>query len=205
MDSIKLYEKMKEFGYDCFILNEENEILFSAKCIEKIFNIKNIRASIVNFSDDDKKIKKVLTNGGPQNKLFLTYSGLKKFLSRTRSDKIIKFASDMDLNLNDVLVINYETRTIDSIKTVFKNEKMINQYVIDNYRIDLYFPEYKLAIECDEKYHNNISQKNKDNIREEYITEKLFCKFIRFNPGDKNFNIFEIINLIYEHIKNYNA
>jgi very-short-patch-repair endonuclease len=205
MDSFVLYKKMEEFGYNCSILTEENEILFSAKDIGKIFNIKNIRNSIINFNEDDKKIRKVSTNGGPQNKLFLTFNGLKKFLCRTRSDKIIKFASEMNLDLNDMLVITYETRTIDSIKTVFKNEKMINQHFIDKYKVDLYFPDYKLAIECDEKYHNNVCQKNKDNIREQYIKENLFCKFIRFNPNDKNFNIFEVINLIYEHIKNYNV
>ena len=34
------------------------------------------------------------------------------------------------------------------------NHKLINQYKVDNYAIDLYFPEYKLALECDEKQHN---------------------------------------------------
>ena len=30
---------------------------------------------------------------------------------------------------------------------------MIDQYTVDNYRIDLYFPKHKLAIECDEFDH----------------------------------------------------
>ena len=32
---------------------------------------------------------------------------------------------------------------------------MIEQYHVDGYRIDLYFPEYKLAIECDEFGHRD--------------------------------------------------
>ena len=35
----------------------------------------------------------------------------------------------------------------------FNGEEMIHQFSAGKYRIDLYFPEYKLAIECDEFDH----------------------------------------------------
>ena len=41
------------------------------------------------------------------------------------------------------------------VQEAFKGEEMIEQYHVDGYRIDLYFPEYKLAIECDEFGHRD--------------------------------------------------
>ena len=76
---------------------------------------------------------------------------------------------------------------------------MIHQYYVDKYMIDLYFPKYKLAIECDEQFHDK--QKIMDKIREDDIIEKLNCTFIRYNPTDTNFNIFKVINEIYTYIK----
>lgn len=37
--------------------------------------------------------------------------------------------------------------------------------------------------------------------REKYIKDKLQCEFIRYKPCDEDFNIFEVINSIYQHIK----
>ena len=44
---------------------------------------------------------------------------------------------------------------IESIKYTFKGEDIRIQYTVLGYRIDLYFYEYKLAIEIDELGHND--------------------------------------------------
>lgn len=62
----------------------------------------------------------------------------------------------------------------------------------------MYFPKYKLAIECDENTHK--LKQSQDNDRQKYIENKLDCTFIRYNPESKTFNIFEVINQIYTHI-----
>lgn len=79
---------------------------------------------------------------------------------------------------------------------------MITQYSILDYRIDLYFPKYKLAIECDEKAHKN--KINEDIKRENEIKEILNCTFIRYEPEEKDFCISNVINSIYKHIIQYN-
>ena len=43
-----------------------------------------------------------------------------------------------------------EQAVINSIKDAFEGENMQTQYTVLNYRIDLYFHKYKLAIEVDE-------------------------------------------------------
>jgi len=62
------------------------------------------------------------------------------------------------------------------------------QYKVLSYFIDLYIPEYKLAIECDEYNHKHYDR-DKDINRQEIIEKKLKCQFIRFNPDDADFKL----------------
>ena len=71
---------------------------------------------------------------------------------------------------------------------VFKGTVMIDQYSVDNYRVDLYFPEYRLAIECDEFGHEDRDI-GYEVTRQKYIENKLDCIFIRYNPDAKDFKI----------------
>ena len=77
---------------------------------------------------------------------------------------------------------------------------MQTQYIVLDYRIDLYFHDYKLAIEVDEKGHEdrNIGHEIK---KQKAIEKELGCEFIRINPDEENFNIFKAINEIQRHIK----
>ena len=92
---------------------------------------------------------------------------------------------------------------LQSIKDAFEGENMQTQYSVLGYKIDLYFHEYKLAIEVDELGHNdrNIDYEIQ---RQKAIEKELGCVFIRINPDEENFNIFKAINEIYRHIKKSN-
>ena len=56
------------------------------------------------------------------------------------------------------------------------------------FKIDVYFTEYCLAVEIDEKGHTDrdliFEQK-----REEALEKKLNCTFIRFNTSNENFDV----------------
>ena len=65
------------------------------------------------------------------------------------------------------------------------NIKYIQQYKIDKYRIDLYLPELKIAIEFDEEGHKYYSYETQE-YREQYIKQKLDCKFVRVNDKDSH-------------------
>ena len=98
-------------------------------------------------------------------------------------------------------MINTKEQTIiNSIKDTFEGENIQTQYSVLGYRINLYFHEYKLAIEIDELGHTN---RNIDNEieRQKSLEEELNCVFIRINPDEKDFNIFKKINEIHRHIK----
>ena len=76
---------------------------------------------------------------------------------------------------------------------------MQTQYTVIDCRIDLYFYEYKLAIEIDELGHND---RNADyeikRVRE--IENELNCVFIRTNPDAADFNINKLNKQIFKHI-----
>ena len=86
-----------------------------------------------------------------------------------------------------------------SIKDVFDGEDMPTWYSVLGYRIDLYFYEYKLAIEIDELGHND---RNTDCQikRQREIEKELNCVFIRTNPDAADFNINKLNNQILKHI-----
>ena len=67
------------------------------------------------------------------------------------------------------------------------------------YRIDGYFPKYKLAIEVDEQGHND---RDIDYVmeRRKAIEKERGCEFIRINPSKENFNIFVEIGKIQNYI-----
>ena len=77
---------------------------------------------------------------------------------------------------------------------------MQTQYSVLGYKIDLYFRDYKLAIVVDEKGHKDRSIDHEIK-RQKALEKELNCEFIRFNPDEKDFNIFMAINEIHRHIK----
>ncbi len=93
------------------------------------------------------------------------------------------------------IAITQERRTLEEIMRAFSHLHMIQQYKIPPYRIDLYMPTYKIAIECDEKCHQRYDQEN-EACRQAYIEQKLACTFVRYNPDGPNFHIGDVIHKI---------
>lgn len=71
------------------------------------------------------------------------------------------------------------------------------QFFVNPYRIDFYLPEFKLAVEYDENYHQSSKQKYLDKHREEEIKKKIpGISFLRVNEGCETESINLILNLI---------
>ena len=116
-----------------------------------------------------------------------------------RIDESWSLKINLGFNLHDVINTKEQT-VLRSIKDAFEGEDMQTQYTVIGYRIDLYFHEYKLAIEVDELGHNdrNIDYEIQ---RQKALERELNCVFIRINPDEKDFNIFKEISKIHRHIK----
>ncbi len=90
-----------------------------------------------------------------------------------------------------------ELDVITNLVHAFQCENVYRQFVCEKYRIDLYFIDYNIAVECDELHHMSGTNKTKDETRENALKQKLHCEFIRFNPFDPQFNVFELIGKIH--------
>jgi very-short-patch-repair endonuclease len=135
-------------------------------------------------------------NGG-QNKIqyLLTESAfdLLKNSYNLRNRYIVDI-SDTAKSINIGMCV--ENQTIGFIENAFKGViDCKRQFTIGKYRIDLYFPDYRLAVECDENNHidrDPILEK----IREDYIISR-GNKLIRFNPNAKQFDLSDVIREIF--------
>ena len=97
-------------------------------------------------------------------------------------------------------MINTKDQTvISAIKDAFQGENMETQYSVLGYKIDLYFYEYKLAIEVDELGHSDRNI-NDEIERQRALERELCCVFIRINPDARDYNIYREINKIHRHI-----
>lgn len=84
----------------------------------------------------------------------------------------------------DVRSARFEYKYLNEIKDFLNlmNVESVEQYQVDNYRIDLYIPKYNIAIEIDELEHKY--KRDYDFTRQDYIENKIHCKFIRINEGE---------------------
>jgi len=196
---ISIANRLKE-KYKCdIIFNEDTPYtLYCAQHISNIINYKNIRQYLSNNKDNVIKIKNKTSNG-EHNINYITINLVLKLLNKTRKESALDICNIIDINIHSNKFICIETDTIKSIMDTFCGEKMIKQFRINKYYIDLYFEDYRLAIECDEKHDNIIY----DSKRENEIIDELSCVFIRYKPYDKDFDIFKILNKIYLHINKF--
>ena len=90
----------------------------------------------------------------------------------SRTATAVEFRTKLGFNQYDAILIKEQ-----SVLT-----KMLLQHYVLDYKIDLYFPEHRLAIEFD-----HIGRTG-DNEREEEIKEYLKCKFIIINPDGDDYD-----------------
>ena len=116
-----------------------------------------------------------------------------------RTDGSRSLKRNLGFTLHDVINTK-EQKIIYSIKDALEGEDMQTQYTVKGYGIDLYFDEYKLAIDVDELGDNdrNIGYEIQ---RQKALESELNCVFIRINPDEKDFNIFKEIKKVHRHIK----
>ena len=93
-----------------------------------------------------------------------------------------KFRAILGFKEHDIMLTK-EKSVLKSIMDAFERENMQTQYSVLGYKIDLYFHEYRLAVEVDEKGHKdrNIDHETK---RQKALEKELNCEFIRVNPDE---------------------
>lgn len=196
------------------IINYNNELWYNGKDLLYLLKYKKKYYNIILYKISKKykgtintilKIKAEI-NYENNEEIYINKEGLKYIIFKTIKvtpkiyNKIKKFNFIKNLEVKNKIILSYnEDICIKEILFFFSFVKTIKYFKIDNYIIDIYFPEYNLAIECDEL---NNQKCNLDRLikREKYISDKLKCTFIYINPNKKNFSLINTIKQINEFI-----
>ena len=111
------------------------------------------------------------------------------------------FRSLLGFKEQDIMKVIEKTK-LESLRDTFEGENIRTHYKVLGYETDLYFHDYKLKVEIDEKNHEDRDI-NREIEGQEALEKKLDSKFARINSDYKeNFNIFKVQNEIFTHIKN---
>ena len=177
------------------------------RAIQQHLKNKNYTSSYENLIRNDSSsvicLQKISHND--RISLFINKHGLAILLCICRksvSDELISFFENT-VNIKIQKYIRYEckeTETLKYIEQAFKNIQIEYQIKCGTYRIDMVMPSYRIVIECDEHGHRNrdiIYEKT----RETYIKNQGY-QFVRYNPDDKYFSIFNVIGDINKIIIN---
>ena len=153
--------------------------------------------NIVSFNLDSviEKNKNHKGHGGHNKQIFMLTEQSFELLKNSFNlrNRYIVDVSDTIKCLNLVMCI--ENQTIGFITNAYSNTLNVKrQYIMGKYRVDLYFIDYKLVIECDENNHIDRNYTD-ERIREEFIIS-LGNKIIRYNPNTSSFNLSNVLREI---------
>lgn len=93
----------------------------------------------------------------------------------------------------------WESMVMYALHYALRDVKLLSQYPVNQYYIDGYIPDLKLAIEIDEPFHERT--KEQDAIREAHIKSELNCEFYRINVNQP---VYEQIDRLVNKIKAFN-
>lgn len=128
--------------------------------------------------------------------LWINIEGCKQLIASSRKAQANSLANQLGIQLLQLKKVCKEAGTLEQIQKAFHGTQMLLQYTVAAYRVDMYMPEYNIAIECDEQGHANYNAMA-DAERSEIISVQLGCHWIRYNPDAKDFCVLQLINDIH--------
>lgn len=172
----------------------------------KILNLSNVSKRTSSVNKKNKRKTSFLNTRGENRQTFIVINkcGVAQILSKSRKLDNQQMSDICQLfEISSLIIFQecVETQFINQIIKCFPSIKTIKQFSIDKYRIDLYLPDYKIAVECDENNHSGYDIE-KEIDRQKFIEKQLGCHFVRFNPNVEDFSIFEVIGKISSFILN---
>jgi very-short-patch-repair endonuclease len=178
----------------------DGETWYKLGDVADVLGYKNIRDQVRIVPKSERRLIMTSTTGGKQKCGFVNKAGLKRILLTSRKPAVIDLCKEIGIDITNHKYECKESESIGAMLKVFEGEKMRTQHPVLNYRVDLYFPDYNLVVECDEKNHTDRDA-GEERRRQRRITKKIKCQWLRYNPDAKDFNLFQVMNQIFTIIK----
>jgi very-short-patch-repair endonuclease/prophage antirepressor-like protein len=177
--------------------------------ITTLLGYKKPTSALINVSKSNKiefrdypGVKKPILD--PQT-ILITRDGAIEILIKTRkrlTPDVLHILKTFHIDTTNRKCLTKEQQTLSSIANTFKAEKIEDQFKVGNYYLDMYFPEYKLVIECDENGHADRKPCD-ERERMDFVNKELGTKdnnWIRFNPDEFDFDMSRVTGRIYNRI-----
>jgi len=199
--SVYHYDVRHEFSEEYFVGYQISALLGynNTKNVIK----KNVsKCNQIAFRDLPEESKKPELN--PKTTL-INRDGAIEILIKTRkriSPDVLHILKRFGIDTTNRKCLTKEQQTLSALTNTFKTEKFEDQFKVGRYYLDLYFPEYKIVVECDENGHTD-RKPDDERKRMDYVNEKLGLtddNWIRFNPDEKDFDVSKVSGKIYTRI-----
>ena len=195
------YDVRHEFSEEYFVGYQMASLLGYTNTKQVIINSVS-KCNRIEFRDLPDEIK--IPELDPRT-ILINRDGAIEILIKTRkriSPDVLHILKRFDIDTTNRKCLTKEQQTLSALTNAFKTEKFEDQFKVGRYYLDLYFPEYKIVVECDENGH--ADRKPGDEInRMDFVNEKLELtddNWIRYNPDEYDFDISKVIGRIYRKI-----
>ena len=185
--------------YEVDIIWEGTRPMFKANDIGTVLGLVNIHATLQTYDEDEVVLvmyKSRGGHGGPQRQTFLTYAGVRRLLAKSRKPAAGRLAKTFGMVVHEHKYVCVEAAALDFLLQALEGLKMDLQFSVGGYRIDLYFPEHRLAVECDEEGAHGPGRVSQDRERQLFIESELKCTFVRFRPQRQGFSMPCLLNSV---------
>lgn len=173
---------------------------YRAADVGRFLKLKNVRSSLKNVPGVEKRIVCLPTKGGCQKTTALSTNGVKWLVCNSRSLYASILAKEFGTKILSNRCVPKETETMSFLGKIFLGIGMESQYRCGEYKIDMYIPSCKLAVECDEDGTHPPSKALADFEREQWIKSQLGCSFIRYRPDEPGFDMAEVAGKVFQKI-----
>ena len=153
---------------------------------ERVWFLFNDIEKVLNKPELYEKEKLVLIN----KKRYISCIDLQEMLQKSNTAIAKELYTRLGFNRPRYVKSNFDE--IENIKASFIDFCPILNYEVDPYRIQLYFPSLQIAVEC-EKSKDEYFNKEYEKERREYISSKLECIILSFNPHFEGFLLGDVI------------
>jgi very-short-patch-repair endonuclease len=195
------YDVRHEFSEEYFVGYQITSLL-GYKDTNKTIRNNVSKCNQLEFRDLPDEIKK------PQldpRVILINRDGAIEILIKTRkriSPDVLHILKRFGIETTNRKCLTKEQQTLSALTNSFKTEKFEDQFKVGRYYLDLYFPEYKIVVECDENGHAD-RKPGDERKRMDFVNEKLGLtddNWVRFNPDAKDFDVSKVIGKIYTRI-----
>ena len=203
-DIITIRTNNKSHTVNCVVVSDQR--WYRAKDVAIALGYKNTtQAVITNVIIDNKRRLNELKSQAKfecndAHIIYINEAGLRSLVIKSQLPTASDLATQLGISV-ETRYVRKETEIVGFVQDVLTQMMVPFEFQknVNNFRIDLYLPDQKLAIEIDEHSHADRDP-SYEKEREMYIKAQLGCKFLRINPDSEGFKLSTCIGRIMKEI-----